>query len=600
MKKKLLAFLFVIAAACALALGFTACDLTDTGDKNGGEHEHTVKKYEAKAASCKEEGRREYWYCNSCGKFYSDADCENEIKYSDTVIAKTSHTVVVDTAVAKTCTTDGKTEGKHCSVCNTVIVAQKVIPASHTEIVFAKAVPATCTTEGKTEGRRCSKCNTVTQSPTTVPKAGHTEVIDAAVPATCTTPGKTEGKHCSVCNAVTVAQKTIPVSHTEVYDKAIPATCTTDGKTGGMHCSKCGFIIVEQLIVKAGHKEVIDEAVEATCTTDGKTEGKHCSVCNEVLVEQTVIPASHFEVVDLAVTATCTTAGKTKGVHCLVCNAVLLAQTGIPALGHNTVTDEAVPATCVSDGKTEGSHCSRCNLVFVAQQTITKTGHSGSGKLCTTCGGLRVSASTGLAFRELTAMPTGYSLRSGSVDVIGYEVTGKGSFNGTNLVIPETHNGLPVLGIADSAFFQNSTINSVTIPNGIIYIGDASFYQCTNLYEVNIADSVTVIKDSAFSFCAITSFKCPENLNKFPTKLFTNDTSLVWVTVPEGITEITAIPFTGCTALSDIYFEGTEGRWNQVVSGWNNITATVNFYSETQPTAAGNYWHYVNGNPVKW
>ena len=40
------------------------------------------------------------------------------------------HKVVVDAAVAATCTTSGKTEGKHCSVCNVVFVAQTQIPAS--------------------------------------------------------------------------------------------------------------------------------------------------------------------------------------------------------------------------------------------------------------------------------------------------------------------------------------------------------------------------------------------------------------------------------------------------------------------------------------
>ncbi len=44
-------------------------------------------------------------------------------------IAATGHKEVVDAAVAATCTAAGKTEGKHCEVCNAVLVAQAEIPA---------------------------------------------------------------------------------------------------------------------------------------------------------------------------------------------------------------------------------------------------------------------------------------------------------------------------------------------------------------------------------------------------------------------------------------------------------------------------------------
>lgn len=61
---------------------------------------------------------------------FDDADGRNETTVKAVTLSLADHTVVVDPAVAPTETTPGKTEGKHCSVCNTVLTAQQVIPAT--------------------------------------------------------------------------------------------------------------------------------------------------------------------------------------------------------------------------------------------------------------------------------------------------------------------------------------------------------------------------------------------------------------------------------------------------------------------------------------
>ena len=57
------------------------------GELNANNHAN-LKHIDAKAATEDAEGNIEYWYCEGCGKYYSDKDGTKEIKKADTVTAK--------------------------------------------------------------------------------------------------------------------------------------------------------------------------------------------------------------------------------------------------------------------------------------------------------------------------------------------------------------------------------------------------------------------------------------------------------------------------------------------------------------------------------
>lgn len=127
-------------------------------------------------------------------------------KLGTRTVVKEGHKAVKDAAVAATCETAGKTEGSHCSVCNTVIKAQTTTAALGHNWDSGKVTKvATCTAAG-TKTYTCTRCKKTRTE--TIAATGHKAVKDAAVAATCETTGKTEGSHCSVCGTVLKAQTT--------------------------------------------------------------------------------------------------------------------------------------------------------------------------------------------------------------------------------------------------------------------------------------------------------------------------------------------------------------------------------------------------------
>lgn len=73
---------------------------------------------------------------------YTTYTCSCGYSYVDDYVNAKGHTEVVDPAVAATCEKTGLTEGKHCSVCNEVLVAQKETPK--TEHKFSNGKCSVC------------------------------------------------------------------------------------------------------------------------------------------------------------------------------------------------------------------------------------------------------------------------------------------------------------------------------------------------------------------------------------------------------------------------------------------------------------------------
>ena len=127
--------------------------------------------------------------CSVCGTSYKDSTTKaTGHSYGNSVVTK-----------QPTCTSEG-TAIKTCTKCNATVTEK--LPAKGHTAVTDKGYPATCTTAGKTDGSHCSVCNTVIKVQTVINATGHKSsgwIVDKT--ASIGVKGS-KHKECTVCKKV--------------------------------------------------------------------------------------------------------------------------------------------------------------------------------------------------------------------------------------------------------------------------------------------------------------------------------------------------------------------------------------------------------------
>ncbi len=122
----------------------------------------------------------------------------------------------------------------------------------------------------------------------------------------------------------------------------------------------------------------------------------------------------------------------------------------------------------------------------------------------------------------------------------------------TTVTIPESVIGYKVTGIG-MAFKENTTIQKVVLPEGLLHIGKDAFYKCSSLVSVSMPDSVTYIEERAFYECTnMTDFQLPKNLTELGNYALYNCHKISEIIIPEGLKNISNSVFSGCTSITEI------------------------------------------------
>ena len=93
--------------------------------------------------------------------------------------------------------------------------------------------------------------------------------------------------------------------------------------------------------------------------------------------------------------------------------------------------------------------------------------------------------------------------------------------------------------IGHYAFYNCSSLTSITMPNSVTSIGNEAFSDCSSLTSITISDSVTSIAARAFGGCSsLTSITIPDSVTSIGGKAFQKCNSLTSITIGSGIKSI--------------------------------------------------------------
>ena len=138
----------------------------ETFEKENSKVPHQLTHIAAKEATCSEQGNIEYWKCDVCHQYFTDEQGTNKINEQDVIIPKNNnHTLTHHDATTSTCSVHGNIEYWTCDVCHkyfsdaeaTTEISESDIelPLSH-NMTYHPGTPATCESAGQRDYYTCS------------------------------------------------------------------------------------------------------------------------------------------------------------------------------------------------------------------------------------------------------------------------------------------------------------------------------------------------------------------------------------------------------------------------------------------------------------
>lgn len=165
----------------------------------------------------------------------------------------------------------------------------------------------------------------------------------------------------------------------------------------------------------------------------------------------------------------------------------------------------------------------------------------------------------------------------------------------SKITIVQTWKKKPVVEIAEEAFLDNTTLETINIPSSI-NVADRAFKGCTALKDINFTATDTTntvaIGEEAFAGCVrLSNINLSSNVTSIGKEAFKGCTTVRYYQVPTTVTEIGADAFADCTML--VLYTANATAPEGYDATWTGSRPT--YYNATPSTYSSNntVFHYI-------
>ena len=544
---------------------------------------HILTKTAAKAATCTEDGNKEYWTCEHCGKYFLSDDTDPEtataVEQSETILPAIQHkNVELHNVSEPTETAPGYSGDRYCLDCDTVLEKGYTYWIED-NLTWKLYEDGTLNISGTGAMKNYNSNDNLS------PAYMNWNVKKIVIEEDVTTIGNSAFDSCmnltsvTIPNSVTCIEIAAFYGCTSLTNITIPESVTNIGAAVFENCSSLKTISLscksslkksdfgnQADLVSYNHKnEITRDATEPTETAPGYSGDRYCPDCDTVLEKgytywiEDNLTWKLYEDGTLNISGT----GAMKDYSHSESNQSpvfdndiiksVVIEDGVTSIGNSAfwscggLISVTIPDSVTSIGNFAFSGCVGLTNITIPN-SVTCIGMKGFGG----CSGL-----TSITIpNSVTSIDEGaFEFCSSLTSILlpdGITSIGVGAFGNceslTDLAIPDG-----VTSIGDWAFEECSNLTSITIPSSVTNIGIRAFDGCSNLTSITIPDGVTSIGDWAFYHCnSLTNITIPGSVTNIGHSTFFGCKNLTSITILDGVTSIGMSVFSSCESLTDI------------------------------------------------